>query len=207
MPKETFLNLPEEKRKKIEEAAIEEFEQYNFDSASINRIVENSQISKGSFYQYFENKKDLYKYIINHIIEQKMNYLSPVMMNPDEHDFFTIIKEMYASALNFAKENPRLVTIGNRLMSDRTHALYKEIIKDNMSISYNVFETLIEKAIIRGEIRNDIDIKLMSYIISSLNVLIVEYYQENIEKELDNKIMPTLDEFLRFVQIGIGKKS
>ena len=63
MPKDTFFNLPEEKRQKIVEAAMLEFENNSFDSASINQIISVAQISKGSFYQYFEDKKDLYMHL------------------------------------------------------------------------------------------------------------------------------------------------
>ena len=49
MPKKTFLNLPDEKRQTIINAAIEEFAEYGLENASTNRIVANSGISKGSF--------------------------------------------------------------------------------------------------------------------------------------------------------------
>ncbi|MRR31852.1 TetR/AcrR family transcriptional regulator [bacterium] len=51
MPKPTFFNLPPEKREKIIDAAVEEFAQNGLENASTNRIVENSGISKGSFYR------------------------------------------------------------------------------------------------------------------------------------------------------------
>ena len=59
MPKETFLNLPEEKRNRILDAAIQEFAANPYDVASISNIVRKVGIAKGSFYQYFEDKKDL----------------------------------------------------------------------------------------------------------------------------------------------------
>lgn len=59
MPKETFLNLPEEKKKKIIKAAQDEFERVPLEQASIKNIVENAGIARGSFYQYFESKEDL----------------------------------------------------------------------------------------------------------------------------------------------------
>lgn len=59
MPKETFLNLSEEKKKKIIKAAQNEFERVPLEQASIKNIVENAGIARGSFYQYFESKEDL----------------------------------------------------------------------------------------------------------------------------------------------------
>ena len=53
MPTKTFHNLPEAKRLKVEEAAIAEFSANPLQSASVNAIVKNAGIAKGSFYQYF----------------------------------------------------------------------------------------------------------------------------------------------------------
>ncbi|NIV34346.1 MAG: TetR family transcriptional regulator, partial [Anaerolineae bacterium] len=50
MPKDTFFNLPEDKRALICKVALEEFGEYAFDQASINRIVAKAGIAKGSFY-------------------------------------------------------------------------------------------------------------------------------------------------------------
>jgi len=57
MPKQTFFNLSPDKRGTIEQAALDEFTAYGFDNSNMNRIVAQSRIAKGSFYQYFEDKK------------------------------------------------------------------------------------------------------------------------------------------------------
>lgn len=206
MPKETFFNLTEDKRKKIETAAISEFGQYNFDTSSVNRIVANSGISKGSFYQYFDDKKDLYKHIVNGIVDKKLSYMSSVMMNPYDHDFFTLIREMYMSGLKFAQENTELLNIGNWLIADPNHELYKELLKENLSKSDNVFESLMLQAIARGQIREDIDIKMIAFLISSLNVSIAEYYQKYVNQVVDDKIMEIVDNLLDFIKFGIGSR-
>lgn len=62
MVHQTFYNLPEEKRERIVNAAIGEFSAYPYLETNINRIVAAAKIPKGSFYQYFDGKDDLYKY-------------------------------------------------------------------------------------------------------------------------------------------------
>ena len=76
MPKQTFLNLSHEKRQTIVNAAADEFSEYGFEAASINRIVANSGISKGSFYQYFEDKADVFKYLLTVLEREKMEYFN-----------------------------------------------------------------------------------------------------------------------------------
>ena len=53
MPKETFYRLPDEKRERIMAAAEREFLENSFEAASINRIIKEAAIPRGSFYQYF----------------------------------------------------------------------------------------------------------------------------------------------------------
>lgn len=65
MPKKTFFNLPESKRNSIIEAAMDEFAKAPYQDISINRLIKRMEIPTGSFYQYFEDKKDLYFYIIS----------------------------------------------------------------------------------------------------------------------------------------------
>ncbi len=207
MPKDTFFNLPEDKRTLICNVAINEFAEYSFDQASINRIVANSGIAKGSFYQYFEDKKDLFLYLMNLIAEEKANYISPLMRNPDQHDFFTLIREMYISGIQFTAEHPQYAEISKKVLENKNSPIYKEIMADNSSIANEFFEKLLENAIARGEVRADIDIKMFAYMIASMNTLVIEYYLEYVTQGYDEKMMTTIDKFLDFLKNGIGENN
>lgn len=62
MPTNTFFHLPEEKQQRLLDAAQIEFSRHSLQEASIANIVKLAEIPRGSFYQYFENKEDLYFY-------------------------------------------------------------------------------------------------------------------------------------------------
>lgn len=64
MPSSTFFNLPESKRARLMYAARAEFARVPFAEVSINRIVRAAAISRGSFYQYFSDKRDLLNYLL-----------------------------------------------------------------------------------------------------------------------------------------------
>ncbi len=65
MPKNTYFNLPEAKQRRIFDAAINEIISVPISEVSINRIVQNADISRGSFYQYFDDKQDLILFILS----------------------------------------------------------------------------------------------------------------------------------------------
>ena len=66
MPTTTFFNLSPPKRERLMRAAVEEFAKKPFNEVSINRIIQAAEIPRGSFYQYFEDKTDLFRYILSH---------------------------------------------------------------------------------------------------------------------------------------------
>ena len=68
---ETFLRLPEEKRRRFLDAAWEEFTRARFTDVSINQIVRRAGIPRGSFYQYFAGKDDLLAFLL----EDVRNYI------------------------------------------------------------------------------------------------------------------------------------
>ena len=70
MPTQTFFRLPAEKRERLTEAAWEEFTRVRLAEASINRIIHSAQIPRGSFYQYFEDKEDLFFYLLDTMYEE-----------------------------------------------------------------------------------------------------------------------------------------
>ena len=69
MPTERFHRLPEAKRQAIREAALKEFARVPFDKASINQIIRNADISRGSFYTYFEDKQDVVEFLLRDTFE------------------------------------------------------------------------------------------------------------------------------------------
>ncbi len=64
MPTGTFFRLPEEKRTRLMDAAWEEFSATPYAKVSINRIIQAAQIPRGSFYQYFADKEELFLYMV-----------------------------------------------------------------------------------------------------------------------------------------------
>ena len=75
MAKQTFLNLPEEKRVKIFNSLKKEFSRVALKDALVSNIVKEAEIPRGSFYQYFEDIDDAYYYVINEYSKEIKKYL------------------------------------------------------------------------------------------------------------------------------------
>ncbi|MCB0003433.1 MAG: TetR/AcrR family transcriptional regulator [Anaerolineae bacterium] len=207
MPKETFFNLPDDKRSLICDVAIEEFTEYLYDQASVNRIVAKAGIAKGSFYQYFEDKKDLYMYVLQVIAEKKLEYISPVMRNPYQHDIFTLLREVYLSGIQFAANHPDYAEIGTKLLQSKNSPIFDQVVDENLPAANDMFEALLARAVERGEIKADTDVKLFAYMISSMTAVVSSYYVENVATTYGDELMETVDKFLDFLKHGLGTDS
>ena len=80
MPSSTFFRLPQEKRERLLCAATEEFARTTFAEASINRIVQGARIPRGSFYQYFEGKEDLFFFLLESMKESYIHTLERALV-------------------------------------------------------------------------------------------------------------------------------
>ncbi len=98
MPKATFLNLPVEKQTLLLNAAKVEFSRAPLHEASISNIVKEAGIPRGSFYQYFEDKEDVFFYLLEgeskRVIE---NFYSLLKINNGE--LFESFKDWFKSIL------------------------------------------------------------------------------------------------------------
>lgn len=89
MPTQTFMNLPDEKKKKILLAAKKEFTRVPLSEASINNIITDAEIARGSFYQYFVSKQDLLEYLVEKVNEKmKKNLRDKLQANGNIFDTF-----------------------------------------------------------------------------------------------------------------------
>ena len=89
----TFQNLKEDKKNRIIDAALAEFSARPFNEASITNIVKNADISRGSFYQYFGNKENIYKYLVSYLYTKHREDLIHILIENDG--------ELYPSLLEF----------------------------------------------------------------------------------------------------------
>lgn len=89
MPSSRFLKLPEEKRSKILQAVRAELAEFPVNELSINRIIRSADISRGSFYQYFEDKEDLLEYVFSDFKQAVMHEIMQSLQR-NQGDMFEV---------------------------------------------------------------------------------------------------------------------
>ena len=94
MPTERFARLPAEKQESIRMAAISEFTRVPFEKVSINKIIQNADISRGSFYTYVEDKRDLLQYVFSDILMQAHQFCRESLCR-NKGNYWKMLEELF----------------------------------------------------------------------------------------------------------------
>lgn len=153
MPKDTFLNLPEAKRQRIIDVALQEFSANSYARASLTRITRQAGIAKGSMYQYFDDKLDLYCCLLRLAGQRKLALVEEAiaMLGPAP-DFFAMLKAAVSGGFRLAREDPRLLALGRRFQAE-TEPGWREQIMARLGLSgESVLEEWVRHGVRQGQI-------------------------------------------------------
>ncbi len=194
MPKETFLNLKEDKKQKIIDATIKELSLHPYEHVNLANIIRDAGIARGSFYQYFENKDDLYLFFGMHIAQKKGEMFKDIFDMSNPMSFLIRFKKLFLRGFDFARAYPDLVQAGYHMVQSelfRSSTMYQQSYQSGLQF----FEHLIKLDQDKGLIRKEIDASFLAeMILSYMNSLNLSYYMqpkesmETIEKKVDNII-------------------
>lgn len=187
MPTQRFLKLKEEKKQVILEAAVHEFSRVPYSSASINQIIKEADISRGSFYTYFEDKDDL------------MRYMLRGFRNNCEERIFRTLKEQGGNPFGAAIK--LLETVVKEDTDGLGYKMYRNMLSDMSVVNQNhlfgikgflfqddSYREFIEKLYegINRE-RYPIDVETLAYLVDMAMLIILKavtlYYKNIVDRE------------------------
>lgn len=133
---ESFENLDEAKKQKIVNAGFQVFSEHGYAKASVDEIVKEADISKGSLFYYFESKKNFYLYLYHYCAEQ----MERLVDHPGEDgkpsymqytDFFERLSRIQESKMKCSADYPHMSNFMKKVYFDTAPAIRDEISKIN----------------------------------------------------------------------------
>ena len=210
MPNQSFFNLSEAKRNLVIAVALEEFSIANYDTASINQICKKSNIAKGSFYQYFTDKLDLYAYVMTLAIEAKITFFSSILNQFNTLTLMEQIRLLFMKGIEFAKAYPQYAALGEQFSKENNEAAKSAVIKEGEKQSESLFIQMIEHVKSKGEIDSDVDTFALSMMLQSLNKAVNEYmlnkFGDISYKHFDDDANKLVDSLLSIIFNGIKNR-
>jgi len=176
---EIFQKLQPQKREKIIDSAISEFAENGYRKASVNKIVKIAGISKGSLFQYFASKPLLFTATVSASSLLVKDYLKNVRDETDGESFFDRLETLIRSGFLFIDKHPQMAKIYFHLLQSGEAPSGTEQVLELRESAERFLGELLSEAQEKGELRSDIHLEKLSFIMNSLlETLMRAYYSD-----------------------------
>ena len=205
--KEAFDKIPEAKRKRVLDAATDEFATYGFENTSIQQIAKRAEISVGSVYKYFENKDELFAMVV----KENLSLLEELLLHHSSSDEDVMVKaeSVLKELLKFSKKHPQLIKLYCAITTGNNTEFSRLLAQRVESISAKVYTEVIEKAQLSGDARKDIDPKFFAFLLNNVFMMLqfsisCDYYKERFKvymgEDVENKEEFIIEQTLKFIK-------
>ncbi|WP_206811052.1 TetR/AcrR family transcriptional regulator [Paradesulfitobacterium ferrireducens] len=164
----------EEKRAEILKAAARVFVEYGFDGAKIEDIAKAAGIGKGTVYEYFESKTDLFREMLRNSVEEYRQALAEKIAQG--RDIREKILNCSQYSTRFLSENLDMLEMAwqaSTLMSKETRTW---LIEEKLSI-FRLLEDMVKDGVARAELRQGLEPELAVF---SILGTIHQYYGKKV---------------------------
>lgn len=203
MPTGRFNRLSDQKKKIIREAAIKEFARVPFEKASINQIIRNAEISRGSFYTYFLDKHDVLSFIFEENQKQLKNQCMK-FLRENGGDYIGMLRDLFGYLAYKIRETQDMMQLVRNVSAYQNGAALFGVNHSLGEYDEQLDEVFSYADMSRTWVKNKEDKEaLMMLGISALFLALSQFYQN--PDEID-EIRRRLDKKLYLLQYGIYKQ-
>ncbi|MEA4847545.1 MAG: TetR/AcrR family transcriptional regulator [Clostridiaceae bacterium] len=193
-----LLRYPE-----LYEAALNEFAQKDFEDASLNSILKEANMSKGSLYHNFGDKFGLYLALMDMIVRKKTDFFADALkQRPQEFDFFLTVKQLVKATIAFMHTDERLYQVLNHNLeaSEEFRQQLVEIFPHSPSFG---FDALVHTALEAGEI----DQRYSPDFISGVFEILLEHVHRLLPPDHPGeKVESVVSQLIELTQYGIAPR-
>lgn len=191
--------LKKNKREKILKAAISSFAQKGYYDTSISKIIIKAGIARGTFYLYFENKRQIFDSILENLIVEIDRCIKKIEIGKERQNPLEQLKDNLRRIFTLFVENPEL----SRILLRHAAGLDKES-DQKITEFYNNIADKIEDALklgIKMGLIRDCNPGITSFLILGSIKELIEHVTLTMKSKSD--INPVIDEILNFGLHGL----
>lgn len=197
-----------ERKNELLEAALDEFTRKNYESASLNTIIKNAGISKGTFYYHFQDKEALYLLLLETANKTKWKFINDhrkeIPCEAEQKDIFEEFKIQAQLAIKFASCFPQYHQLSMMFVRERGNEIYDNA-KSKLNLNTpSMMGEIVKRAMKNGEINprfsEDFTVKIMTHLFMNFDEVFPEEKDFHLEKMVKN-----LNNYVEFMKNGLGK--
>lgn len=199
MPTERFYRLPKEKQTAICNAAIREFVRVPFEKASINRIIQDAEISRGSFYTYFDDKMDLL-FLLFRDMNESMRRACEYSLKKHRGDFWKMADDLLEYTLEYCEDKNISLFFKNTMPFHRSMGFKRSMCREEAEMnqeSYSILYHATDKTKLRIENQEEYQM-LLDMCMANMMIGIAQYFQKPEEAESIKSVFHKKMNLLRY---------
>ena len=170
MPRVRFERLDPAQQAVILDAALREFSTDGYAEASLNRIIAAAGLSKGAMYYYFEDKADLYLYVVSTQMARLAG--SPADLEflraRSADDFWSMLESDSIRLLIRLSELPDVAAVLRDAIAGTGAAVMRRVGGEVEAVTQSWIERAIGYGQQRGAIRADVPIGLLGAVAGAM---------------------------------------
>ncbi len=197
-----------ERKNELLEAALDEFTAKSYENASLNTIIKNAGISKGTFYYHFQDKQALYLFLIETGVNAKWEFINKYMdknqENIQENDIFDEFKLQARMGMEFAASFPKYHQLSMMFAREKGNQIYENT-KSILNLdTASIMSEIVKNASARGELTprfsEEFMVKILTYLFMNFDEIFNQEEDFHLEKMVDN-----LNNYVEFIKHGMGR--
>lgn len=197
-----------ERKKELIMAALDEFAHKSYEKASLNTIIKNAGISKGTFYYHFQDKQSLYFYLLETAVKAKWDFIDEKTRKKPEYtgdtNIFEEFKLQAQIGMEFAHLFPQYHRLSIMFAQEKGNDIYenaKTLLKFNTE---SVIRSMVKKAMEKGELNNRFSEDFIVRILTHLFMNFDEIF--SLENDFSQeKMVENLNNYVDFMKNGMKK--
>ena len=179
-----------DRREEIIQAGIEVFAAKGYYNTHISEIVESVGIAKGTFYLYFNSKKDLFVSLINRYEDIFLDLFDIDILAAETEDLRLFFSELLKKIFSLYKENENLSIIILReavAVNEKFREEFKEMEARRFKRINNLYQFLVDNNYLNQEIDYDYFVCVFVGIMESIVMrrLLLSEQEFNVEEAAD----------------------
>jgi len=174
MPKETFINLKQEKQERILRSAIAEFNACGFIKANVGTIAKNAGVAKGSIYQYFEDKNELFVHCVTWSVEMLL-HLAGGNRPVADIDIFEYASFDIKQRIDLMRREKEISVFAQEVFMGKFSSAPHETTDEMMRVSEDYVLELIRAGQKMGTVRTDMDDEILALFLTGATTKVKEH--------------------------------
>lgn len=171
MPKETFFKIAGDKREHLLRQAALLFAERGLNQTDVAELANRAGIAKGSIYNYFEGKEDLYLYVCRDGLERSRQAIYGTM--EPGWDAFRQVDHIFRQGARFVRQHPEYLVLYTNISSAGMERFSEQISREVEHYTADHLKQVLRRDKAAGRVRADLDVNLTAFAINSLYIVVM----------------------------------